>query len=137
MKNKLILEYHLERKRERSGKVTAPAPYAFENIVEAYLRNSSEIDDLLIVPITINYDKVYEGYQFPDELLGEDRQELTFYRVMKSIFWINEKFGRVKVKYCKPISMKEKALEFLKERNLDLKLLKDYPILPMHSEELI
>lgn len=61
MKHKYVLEYHLERKRERSGKVTKPIPYVFEHIVEAFLRNSSEIQDLWIVPVTINYDKVYEG----------------------------------------------------------------------------
>lgn len=43
MKNRYILEYHLERKRERSGKTSRPIPYVFENIVEAYLRNSTEI----------------------------------------------------------------------------------------------
>ena len=61
MKNRYILEYHLERKRERSGKICRPYPYVFENIIEAFLRNSNELQDLLIVPITINYDKVYEG----------------------------------------------------------------------------
>ena len=38
-----------------------------------------------------------------------------------SIFWINEQYGRVHVKYCKPISLKEKANEYCKAQNLDIK----------------
>ena len=40
-------------------------------MVEAYLRNSSSISDVILVPITINYDRVYEAERFPFELLGE------------------------------------------------------------------
>ena len=53
--------YHIERRRERSGKIVKPIPFIFEYIVDAYLQNSEELDDMLLVPVTINYDKIYEG----------------------------------------------------------------------------
>jgi glycerol-3-phosphate O-acyltransferase len=55
------LGYHIERQRERSGKISKPFPFIFENIIEAFLRNNVENQDLIIVPITINYDKIFEG----------------------------------------------------------------------------
>lgn len=63
----------------------------------------------MIVPVTINYDKVYEGQEFPYELLGEDKNDETFLKTLKSVLWITERYGRVCVNYCKPISLKEKV----------------------------
>ena len=61
MKKRYVLEYHIERRRERSGKIRAPKEFIFENFVNAFLRNQDDIGDLILVPVTINYDKVYEG----------------------------------------------------------------------------
>jgi glycerol-3-phosphate O-acyltransferase len=82
MKKRIMMEYHLERRRERSGKLKKPQEFIFENYINAYLRNV-EIDDVLLVPITINYDKVYEGQQFPFELLGEEKPKQSYYKFMK------------------------------------------------------
>ena len=49
----------------------------------------------MIVPITVNYDKVYEGQEFPYELLGEEKTEESFLKTAKSVLWITEKYGRV------------------------------------------
>lgn len=61
VKNQNVLGYHLERKRERSGKIIKPLPFIFEQIVDTYLKNYDEMEDLIFQPITINYDKIYEG----------------------------------------------------------------------------
>ncbi len=71
MRRRLMLAYHVERRRERSGKLKPTQDFIFENYVNAFLRNKDELDDVIAVPITINYDKVYEANQFPYELLGE------------------------------------------------------------------
>jgi glycerol-3-phosphate O-acyltransferase len=87
------------------------------------LRNHDELDDLLLVPVTINYDKIYEGQQFPFELLGDVSKRESVLKMFGSIFWINEQYGRVHVKYCKPISLKEKVSEYAKTAKVDTKLL--------------
>lgn len=61
MRKNLIIEYHIERKRERSGKISAPVEFVFNNIMAAFIKNQNELNDVMIVPITLNYDKVYEG----------------------------------------------------------------------------
>ena len=60
-RNSSLLGYHLERKRERSGKISRPLPFIFEQVIETHLRRPEEIDDIVFQPITINYDKIYEG----------------------------------------------------------------------------
>ena len=61
MKKRMMIAYHLEKSRERSGKIKPPQDYLFQHYINAYLRNAQDIDDVLFVPITINYDKIYEG----------------------------------------------------------------------------
>jgi glycerol-3-phosphate O-acyltransferase len=47
--------------------------------------NDSSINkkDIKFVPVTINYDRIIEGDQFPLDLLGESKNKESFYKVMK------------------------------------------------------
>lgn len=90
LKDQQILGYHLERKRERSGKIIKPLPFIFEQILDTYMRNSDTFDDLILQPVTINYDKIYEGESFPYELLGEEGKRESVLKILRSILWVNE-----------------------------------------------
>lgn len=79
MENNFTFTYHLERRRERSGKLVWPIEFIFENFINAYLRKADSIEDVVLVPVTINYDKIIEGYQFPYELLGEKKPKYHLY----------------------------------------------------------
>mmetsp|Transcript_39105 Transcript_39105/g.37428 ORF Transcript_39105/g.37428 Transcript_39105/m.37428 type:complete len:194 (+) Transcript_39105:175-756(+) len=118
MKKRLILGYHLERNRERSGKLKPTQDFIFENYINAFLRNVDELEDVLAVPITINYDKIYEGEQFPYELLGEEKPKESLLKMIKSFLFVREKQGRVIVKYCKAISLKEMLGQFCEQHSI-------------------
>lgn len=62
MKNNCNFTYHLQRSRERSGKLDWPMEFIFENFINSYLRNADEIGDVVLLPVTINYDKTIEGF---------------------------------------------------------------------------
>eukprot|EP00349_Pseudokeronopsis_sp_Brazil_P010529 CAMPEP_0202978602 /NCGR_PEP_ID=MMETSP1396-20130829/84970_1 /ASSEMBLY_ACC=CAM_ASM_000872 /TAXON_ID= /ORGANISM="Pseudokeronopsis sp., Strain Brazil" /LENGTH=142 /DNA_ID=CAMNT_0049717629 /DNA_START=942 /DNA_END=1370 /DNA_ORIENTATION=- len=85
MKVGFMQEFHVERKRQRSGKLNYPHDKFFAHYINAFLKNIDEIDDLILVPITINYDKVYEGYRYPFELLGEDGPKDSLARIIKQV----------------------------------------------------
>lgn len=91
MKNNFTITYHLERNRERSGKFVWPMDFIFEHFINAYLRNADQIEDVVLVPVTINYDKIIEGYQFPYELLGEAKPKYHLFKVLKQIYWVRQK----------------------------------------------
>jgi glycerol-3-phosphate O-acyltransferase len=46
---------------------------------------ASSIDnkDIEFIPVTINYDRIVEGDQFPLDLLGETKQKESFFKVVK------------------------------------------------------
>lgn len=112
LKSQQTLGYHIERRRERSGKIVKPIQFIFDYIIDSYFKTSNELDDMILVPITINYDRIYEGQQFPFELLGDEGKRESALKMLGNILWISEGYGKVQVKYCKPISMRDKVKEF-------------------------
>lgn len=80
----------------------------FDEIAEAFLETpQAQVSDLKIVPITINYEKVYEGEAFPFELTGETRNREAFRRVRTGISAFGKKYGRVIVNFAEPKSFRE------------------------------
>lgn len=47
VKSSSLLGYHLERKRERSGKISRPLPFIFDQVIETHLRNPEDIEDII------------------------------------------------------------------------------------------
>lgn len=76
-KNNTVVEMFIEKQRSRSGKIQQPRQVLFDFTINNFLSTDTEIaqkKDIKFVPITINYDRVYEGETFPLELLGETKQ---------------------------------------------------------------
>jgi glycerol-3-phosphate O-acyltransferase len=59
------------------------------------------------VPVTINYDIIYEGEIYPMELLGESDTKESFIRILKQLFYYKRNLGKVIINYGDPISLKE------------------------------
>ena len=75
-KNNVVMEMFIEKQRSRSGKIQQAKQVLFDFTIKNFLNSDSEISqkkDIKFVPITINYDRVYEGETFPLELLGETK----------------------------------------------------------------
>ena len=65
-----------------------------------------KVQDVCLIPMTVNYEKVLEGDTFPGELLGEEKIAQTLWRVLKALPQIKINHGRVYVEFCKPILAK-------------------------------
>ena len=71
MLNKQWLEFFIEGTRSRTGKMLQPKFGILTFVLELILEN--KIDNIIIQPVTINYDRVLEAETFPMELLGEKK----------------------------------------------------------------
>jgi glycerol-3-phosphate O-acyltransferase len=63
----------IEKSRGKLGKILQPDGVAFNYVV----KNVSEgklPDNITFVPITISYERIFEGETFPRVLLGEDKE---------------------------------------------------------------
>jgi len=112
LKNRFPIEIYVERQRGKLGKILKPKDQVFNYVVEAYFKSKGEMRDVKFVPITVNYERVFEGQSFPLELLGEERAKISVQRAIRGIMSLNNKYGRVTVNISDPVSLKQFSENF-------------------------
>jgi len=65
-----------------------------------------KIVDATIVPVTINYEKVYEGNTYPYELLGEEKVKESLARTVSAAKQLNLSYGRIFININEPFTIK-------------------------------
>ncbi|CAG9794730.1 unnamed protein product [Diatraea saccharalis] len=106
------LEFFIEGGRTRTGKPQPPKAGILSVIMDAYLDGT--IDDALLVPVALNYDKLVDG-NFVREQLGMPKQMETFWSALRGIWWtLNTDHGTIRVDFNQPISLKELVTSFKK-----------------------
>ncbi|GBP06247.1 Glycerol-3-phosphate acyltransferase 1, mitochondrial [Eumeta japonica] len=106
------LEFFIEGGRTRTGKPQPPKAGILSVIMDAYLDGT--IDDALLVPVTLNYDKLVDG-NFVREQLGMPKQMETFWSALRGIWrTLNTNHGGIRVDFNQPISLKELVTSFQK-----------------------
>ncbi|XP_075986625.1 glycerol-3-phosphate acyltransferase mino isoform X2 [Anticarsia gemmatalis] len=106
------LEFFIEGGRTRTGKPQTPKAGILSVIMDAYLDGT--IDDALLVPVTLNYDKLVDG-NFVREQLGMPKQMETFWSALRGIWrTLNTNHGSIRVDFNQPISLKELVTSFQK-----------------------
>ncbi|CAH2096895.1 unnamed protein product [Euphydryas editha] len=106
------LEFFIEGGRTRTGKPQLPKAGILSVILDAYLDGT--IDDALLVPVTLNYDRLVDG-NFVREQLGMPKQMETFWSALRGIWrTLNTNHGSIRVDFNQPISLKELVTSFQK-----------------------
>lgn len=73
-------------------------------IVDAYMDGT--IDDALLVPVSVNYEKLVDG-NFVREQLGQPKQMETFGKAIKSIWSVlNSNYGMMRIDFNQPFSLR-------------------------------
>jgi glycerol-3-phosphate O-acyltransferase len=75
---------------------------------------SIENKDIEFVPVTINYDRIIEGDQFPLDLLGETKHKESFFKVAKVLLTNKKQLGKVIIRYGEPQSLQSYLKQYLK-----------------------
>lgn len=64
----------------------------FDSAVKGFFNGKA--NDIDIIPVTINYDRVLEGETFPFELVGEERVKESLSRFISTARYIGTPFGK-------------------------------------------
>lgn len=73
-------------------------------IVGAYMDGT--IEDALLVPVSINYDKLVDG-NFVNEILGQPKQMETFSAALSAIWaTLNSNYGSIRIDFNQPFSLR-------------------------------
>nr|XP_012153368.1 PREDICTED: glycerol-3-phosphate acyltransferase 1, mitochondrial isoform X3 [Megachile rotundata] len=109
------IEFFIEGGRTRTGKPCMPKGGILSVIVDAYM--DGIIEDALLVPIAINYERLVDG-NFVREQLGQPKKMETFRSTLQAIWsTLRGNYGIVKVDFCQPFSLREMLKSFQNQQN--------------------
>eukprot|EP01114_Cavostelium_apophysatum_P016610 TRINITY_DN4768_c0_g1_i2.p1 TRINITY_DN4768_c0_g1~~TRINITY_DN4768_c0_g1_i2.p1 ORF type:complete len:1170 (+),score=311.65 TRINITY_DN4768_c0_g1_i2:168-3677(+) len=99
------MEFFIEGKRSRTGKSLHPKFGMLSMSLEPYFQK--KVPNMLIVPISISYEKALEAEAYSNELLGEQKTKESFEGLLRASRILKMNFGRIQVVINKPIDLKE------------------------------
>lgn len=67
---------------------------------------SGRIQDAIIVPMSIGYDKVIESGSYVNELLGNPKQKESLVGILSQANVVNLNLGRIDIRFAKPYSLR-------------------------------
>jgi glycerone phosphate O-acyltransferase len=108
------LEFFIEGARSRTLKtLLLPRQGMLKSCLECYFRR--QIDNLILIPISINYEKVLEDNLHANELLGIPKPKESKSGLLKATQILKKSFGSMIVKFSQPIHVHD-AYELFKKQ---------------------
>ena len=107
------MEFFVEGTRSRTNKTLAPK-FGFLSVCSrAFFQR--DVEEITLVPVTLNYSKTLEGETFPNELRGASKVRESTARVVRGVSVLASNFGTMMVDFCKPIQISEFTVQKVKE----------------------
>ena len=106
--NQVTMIYQ-NNQRIRSGKLNrkVTADMSVRWILEAFLNLNKMGKNIVVVPIMLNYDRIWEGSNLSIEMVSGKRKEYNLFTALTRMLSISEdSLGQVYVKYLDPIDLK-------------------------------
>jgi glycerone phosphate O-acyltransferase len=100
------VEFFIEGMRSRTGKTLTPKLGILKFITDAFFEKQDDIDDVLIVPIGLSYEKLLEENVYAEELMGVPKPKETVGNLLKSASILRSKYGSLNVVVGEVISLK-------------------------------
>jgi glycerol-3-phosphate O-acyltransferase len=100
-------EFYLEGGRSRTGKLLFPKTGLFSMEVDAWLEGAAE--DVLFVPVAIDYERLMEGRAYARELAGGEKRKEDFRGLLRARRVLRRRHGRLYVHFEEPLSLRELA----------------------------
>lgn len=86
--NKIHFEVFIEGTRSRDGKLLLPKYGILKTLASIYLKQrnieKNKDFDMLIQPISITYERIYEADGYLDELIGNDKKQESFKAILSN-----------------------------------------------------
>ena len=104
------IEFFIEGGRTRTGKTMHPKLGMLKYLIEAV--DGGYNDDMMLVPVGINYDRVLEEKSFQSELRGKKKKSESNSDLVKSGKYLKGGFGSVYLTFGEPMSFQALKGEF-------------------------
>ncbi|KAI3638637.1 hypothetical protein MIR68_003135 [Amoeboaphelidium protococcarum] len=115
------LECFVEGTRSRTGKLMQPKFGVLKIVMDAIL--SGKVDDVVIVPVSVDYDKVIETETYVNELLGTPKEKESLVGLLEyAAGKFSAKLGRIDIRFAQPWSLKQFINEQCMKRSTSIAL---------------
>jgi glycerol-3-phosphate O-acyltransferase len=111
-------EFYVEGGRSRTGKLLFPKTGLVSMEVDAWLDGAA--DDVLFVPIAIDYERLIEAGTYVRELEGGEKQKENLRGLLRAVRVLFRRHERMYVQFEEPISLRELAQARLGDRTASL-----------------
>jgi glycerol-3-phosphate O-acyltransferase len=101
------VEQFFEGGRSRTGKLLMPK-LGLLSILLTALKNGA-CTDLLVVPVSIGYDRVLEEKSYLQEIKGREKRPENIWQVIKARKFLKRRYGKVYLQFNAPISVNDLA----------------------------
>jgi glycerol-3-phosphate O-acyltransferase len=120
LRDRFPQEFYLEGGRSRSGKLLFPKTGLLSMEVDAWVEEAT--DDVLFVPVAIDYERLMEGGSYARELEGGEKKKEDLRGLLRTRKVLGRRYGRLTVQFEEPVSLRAFAAERLGERAQSLTL---------------
>ncbi|XP_037027225.1 glycerol-3-phosphate acyltransferase 1, mitochondrial isoform X2 [Bradysia coprophila] len=104
------VEFFIEGGRTRTGKPCMPKNGVLSVIVDAFMDET--IPDALLVPVSVNYERLVDG-NFVYEQLGQRKKPESFRSAISAIWHIlHSRYGLMRIDFNEPFSLRELVKSF-------------------------
>lgn len=99
------IEFYVEGTRSRTSKTYTPKFGMLSAALEPYFK--SQIPDIMVIPVSVSYDRVLEESLYAYELLGVPKPKESTSGLLKARKILEEDFGNVHIYFGEPVSIRK------------------------------
>jgi glycerol-3-phosphate O-acyltransferase len=107
LRDRFPQEFYVEGGRSRTGKLLFPKTGLVSMEVDAWLEGAA--DDVVFVPIAIDYEKLIEASSYARELAGGEKEKESLRGLLGAVRVLTRRYERLYVQFEEPISLRAAA----------------------------
>ncbi len=107
LRERFTQEFFPEGGRSRTGKLLFPKTGLLSMEVDAWADGAAE--DVLFIPIAVDYERLVEGTSYAQELAGGEKKKESFGALLQTPRALLRSYGRIYLQFGTPVSLKEVA----------------------------
>ncbi|VAW09220.1 Glycerol-3-phosphate acyltransferase [hydrothermal vent metagenome] len=103
LEKRFALEWYIEGGRSRSGKLREPRLGLLKYVADSYQRGIA--DDVILVPVSINYDQISDVSSYAAEQRGRSKDRESLLWAIKFIAGLRRRNGSIHIRFGEPLFM--------------------------------
>ncbi|CAM2007892.1 1-acyl-sn-glycerol-3-phosphate acyltransferase [Acanthopleuribacter pedis] len=109
LRERHVLVFFMEGGRSRTGKLLHPKVGMLSMVIDAWRQGI--VEDLPLVPVTIDYGKVFEGQSYLRERSGKEKEQESLTSVIRSRKILKRKHGYIRLRFDEPIYLNQRIAD--------------------------